>query len=250
MDDCEVDVIDRNGWRKTFEVKKSVMHIGSDDQNDLVLEQKRGGGVAPRHAQLILMPGQGYRLINLGDTEIVLGDAEQFRLAPRTTTVISSGNRVLIGDFTLTFRFDTTSKSEKSPSTGAIGQPLTRSQSGLIGLALSMPQTRLLPGQSIEGAVMVSNLGDKSGVQFKLDVRGVAPECYTIGAGPILFPNATKDVLFRLRHTQGPILLAGEQHLEIHATAPEAYPGEVVVVSQMVQVQPYYAHTLRPIGTL
>ena len=77
----EIEVIDKDGWKKTFPIRKNIFHIGSVTANDVVLEAKRGAGIAPRHAQFIALQEGGYRLVNLGDTEIHLEGTEN-RIVP------------------------------------------------------------------------------------------------------------------------------------------------------------------------
>jgi hypothetical protein len=56
----KLEVIDKDGWRNEFRLEKTIVHIGSDPRNDIVLERGRGGNVAPLHAQLILSASQGH----------------------------------------------------------------------------------------------------------------------------------------------------------------------------------------------
>lgn len=233
----EIEVTDRDGWRKTFPLEKPLIYIGSDARNDIVLAPTRGGGVAPRHLQLLSVPGQSIRLINLGDADIFLGPRDSDALAPRATAVLTAEVTLSVGEFTLTFHGG-------GGSSGGGSGLERRSATHAIGVELALPQAQLAPGQMVEGAVTVRNLGEKAGVQFKLEVEGLPPDCYTLGPGPLLFPNAAKVVPFCLRPPAQPTALAGTYHLAIHATAPEAYPGEKATVSRDVQILPYYFHTL------
>jgi hypothetical protein len=61
----------------------------------------------------------------------------------------------------------------------------------------------------------------------------------------VLFPGAERSVTFKVRHPRKPQPPAGEHKFSIRATAPDAYPGESAVVSQTVQILPFYHHTLR-----
>lgn len=250
-----LDIIDRDGWRKAHPFQKRIIHIGSDAQNDIVLSSWRGGGVAPRHLQLITLPdSQGvYRLVNLGDTDILLGAAGDRALAPRAAVEITSGEQVRLGDFSLIFRGrgELTGVADSVPVTGVVGAAhtsgfaSTQASSRLIGLELFLPTNQLEPDRSIDGSLMVRNLGDKPAVQFKLAVEGLHPDCYDIGTGPLLFPNAEREVFFHLFHPRGPNLLAGKHRFSVRAKAPEAYPGESVTVSQVVHVLPFFDYTLR-----
>ena len=76
-------------------------------------------------------------------------------------------------------------------------------------------------------------------------VDGLDPACLEIGPGPLLFPNAEKEVPFRVHHPRSPKPPAGDYRLRIRATAPAAYPGESAIVTQMIHVLPYYSHRVR-----
>jgi hypothetical protein len=241
----QVEVVDRDGWRKAFPLEKHIVHIGSDPRNDIVLDSRRGAGVAARHLQLIALPANpGYRLVNLGDGDILLGESGERVLAPRSATDIADGAVLRVGDFTLLVccgEAALTVAGDARPP----GPMEAEASSQVIGLRLVLPQTHLKPGEPIDGAVVVRNLGDQPGVQFKLAVEGLHPDCYGIGAGPLLFPNAEKETLFRLSHPQSPCMPAGDHRFSVRATAPGAYPGESAVISQTIRMAPFYHHSLR-----
>ena len=264
-----VEITDRDGWRKEFPLEKSLLHIGSDARNDIVLETRRGGGVAPRHLQLIAIPGgAGFRAINLSDRDIAVGDAVGRSFSPRSALDIADGDHLRLGDFHLVFHLGASAgvSQAAAPPTAAPAplvrevasrEPATRpvaipgleivgaeNVSSHIGLKLSLPQATVEPDQPLDGMITVRNLGDEPGVQFRLEVEGLDPDYYEVGPGPILFPNVEKGVYLRLRHPQGPGLAAGRHRLRIHASAPDAYPGEQVSVSSEVEIVPYYNHTL------
>jgi hypothetical protein len=263
-----VEITDRDGWRKIFPLEKPLLHIGSDARNDIVLETRRGGGVAPRHLQLIAVPGgtagsggaPAYRAINLSDRDIAVGEAQGRSLSPRAATEIADGETLRLGDFVLVFRLDTGPGVSRPASAalvadagpaaavrparaevGAVGVAETSSH---IGLSLSLPRAMVYPDQPLDGIITVRNMGEESGVQFRLELEGLDPDCYEIGPGPILFPNVEKGVYLQLRHPRGPGLAAGRHTIQIHVSAPDAYPGERVSVSHEIEIVPYYHHTL------
>ncbi len=232
-----LEVIDREGWQKELPLERTIVHIGSDPRSDVVLEPARGGGVAPLHAQLIAAnSGLGYQLVNLGDTDILLGSSGDQVLPPRSVTRLADGLLFKLGEFTLIFHCG-----DEGPSAGFAGTP---GDSRYIGLKLSLSQTRLGPKRSLEGRVTVSNLGDRSGAQFNLELEGMEPDCFDIEPGPILAAGATKEVSFRLYH-RGDKPIAGDRRIVIRAEAPNAYPGEEVTVSQAIEILPLYRHSLR-----
>jgi hypothetical protein len=223
-------VTNQDGWRKEFLLEKNLIYIGSALDNDIVLAMEQGRGVGPRHLQLIAMPG-GYRAVNLGDTSILIGDQE---IEPRFAVDVGDGTELRIGEFGITFHFEE-----------VVGTSST-SSSNAIGLGLALPRTVVLsPDQPVEGAVLVRNLGTESGVQFQLELEGLDEASYEMGPGPILFPNAEKEVFLRLYHPRKPHPPAGAHHIRLRAAAPDAYPGQSAVESRDVEILPYRHHTLR-----
>ncbi|MBI1879377.1 MAG: hypothetical protein HYR94_14360, partial [Chloroflexi bacterium] len=231
-----LEVIDREGWRKEYSLQKTLLHIGSDARNDIILEVERGAGVAPLHAQLISLAnggGLGYRLVNLGNTDILLGASGDQPLPPRSAIEIADGQMFRLGEYTLVIH------SHSAPSGSLAANSGTQ-----IGLSLALPHTRLAPHQPLRGMVIVCNLGDRTGVKFDLELEGLDSDCYEIEPGPLLASGAEKEVSFQLFHW-GNRPLAGNRSITIYATAPHAYPAERASVSQMIQVLPFYRHQLR-----
>jgi hypothetical protein len=261
-----VQITDKDGWHKVFPLDKTLVHIGSDSRNDIVLGGQHGGGVAPRHLQLIALqpvpgPGAGraapavsgqmpgYRVVNLGEQDVVVGNAQASTLLPRSALEIVDGMSLQVGEFVLVFQLGET---ERGPRAMPVQQlptsvAATRAErtSAAIGLRLALPDRPLDPEMPLEGTVTVRNQGHEPGVQFRLEFEGLAPDCYEMGPGPILFPNVEKGVTLRLQHPRRPSPPAGPHVIRIRATAPEAYPGESAVVSRELQILPYYSHVLR-----
>ncbi len=225
-----IEIIDKNGWRKTHPLpEKPILRIGSNAGNDIVLAGDVGGGVAPVHAQLVAA-GSEYRLVNLADTNIRLGETGEPSLAARSTAVLSDGDQFMLGDFTLVFYGE-----------GGFQPGAVRNNSEHMGLQLTLSQTALSPGQSVNGKVLVQNLSQETGIQFELELQGLEEQFYDLEPGPLLSSGGEKEVLLRLHH-RGTRPLAGEHQLTLRATAPKNYPGEQVSVSQSIRVLPYYRH--------
>ncbi|MEW5959690.1 MAG: hypothetical protein AB1801_18345 [Chloroflexota bacterium] len=234
-DQSMIEVIDRTGWRKEYVLTKAIIYIGCDARNDIILEKERGSGVDPLHAQLIhLANGQGVRLVNLGSAGILLGAAGDQTLGPHSPMELVDGQILKLGEFTLIFH----------TGRAAPGATLPASAQQRLGLNLFLPQTRLAPHQSLEGMVLVRNLGDRSGVKFKVELEGLEPTCFEIEPGPILPSGGEKEVSFAIFH-RGRQPLAGDYQLIFRVTAPTAYPAEQVTATQTIQVLPFYRHTLR-----
>lgn len=233
-DDRKLEVIDPNGWRKEYPLEKTVIFIGSDPASDIPLRVDPGAGIAARHLQLIAVPDVGYRLVNLGESGVLVGPAGDREITPRASAELTEGEQIKIGEFILIVRGEVWS------SGGAAG-PTSRSKN--IGLSLTLPKSELAPHETLEGIVTVFNLGDFSGAQFDLDLAGFDSDCFELEPGPLLSSGADKEVLFRLYHL-GHKPLAGDVNLTGRAMAPKAYPAEQVSVSRLVRVLPYYSYQL------
>ncbi len=264
-----VEVIDKGGWCRSFPLNKNIIHIGSDARNDIVIETWHGNGLVARHLQLVPSPTSslGYRLVNMGTIEVLLGSNGERSLPPRAAIDLADDDTVRLGELTFIFHGEGASVASATnaaagavaaqPSAANRAAPVIVAALGVttaavaavrkgnpIGLNLTLLQALLTPGQPIDGAITIKNQGDKTGVQFKIEVEGFDPDSYELGPAPILFPDVEKQVLFRLRHPQKPHPPAGDRRLTIRVTAPNAYPGEVATVSQVVQVAPCIKHSL------
>ncbi len=279
-------VIDRDGWRKEFPLSKPITFVGSDPADDIVLEAARGGGVSPRHAQIILQGGGG-RVITLGGPITINTAAGGQAVQLYTATPLNNGDRLAIGEFQIVFMADaaapvyapapvavpafsapipaitapaTASTPVSSAAPAAVpATPVPKPVAGMqapapsvveapspsIGVRLTLPPTPLAPDQPLEGTVTIRNQGARPGAQFRLQVDGLDADCCEIGPGPMLFPNAEKDVFLRISHPRRPYPPAGNVTITVRATAPDAYPGEIAGASQVIALLPYYNQTLR-----
>lgn len=273
-----ITVTDRDGWRKEFTIQKSIVYIGSDPANDIVLDGARGAGVAPRQLQLLTLAanGVGYRLVNLGGGDLVVGAAGSGALAPFGSAALKEGDQIKLGDFTLVFSNldpvnSTAAQALPAPPAGAAAtlatassvagsapvpsQPVPDSQAdktsagNSIGLRLTLPALPLAPDRPLEGSIIVRNQGTRPGAQFRLQVEGLDPGWYEIGPSPILFPNAEKEIPLRIIHPRKPNPPAGEFRFSVRASAPDAYPREVASVTQAITILPYYSLKLRWLTT-
>jgi hypothetical protein len=269
-----IEITDKDGWRKEFQIRKTITHIGCDAANDLVLEPLRGAGVLPRHVQLITGNGL-FRLVNIGNVEFKawqLGDVpREIQVSPFSAIDLQNGMQIKLGDFRLKLALDDgqLALTGESALAGAGALALAANSSNgnaagngapaalppgdgnpfiigaeVIGLKLKLPRAVLSPNQPLAGTVAVRNRGSKTGVQFKLEVIGLPAEMVEIGPGPILFPNAEKEVPIKFVHPMGPRPPAGELRVVIRAVAPDAYPGQSASIAQFLNIAPYYSHKM------
>lgn len=245
-----IEVADREGWRREHPLQKNIIHVGSDSRNDIVLDTAHGAGVSPRHLQLIALDGQGFRLVNIGSTDVSIGAVGERTIAPLGVLDLGSGERVKVGDFLLTLytgpgggsgSVASASGAAVSTATGSGGER----NSGSVGLSVSFPNITVSPVRPIDGIVNVRNLGDKNSVQFRIEIDGLDPEFYEIGPGPILFPGAEKSVSLRIHHPRKADPPAGDLRIRIRATAPSAYPGDSAQVTQVIRILPFHTYKLR-----
>jgi len=239
--ESRIEVINKFGWRKEFVLDKPIVQIGRDARNDLVLEDGFENGIAPRHAQMLpsSVNAQGMRLVNLSEKDILiyaqggkadlavtLAQSPSATITPRSSGEVSSGDLVRLGDFSLVFQG------------GA-------SYSEIVRLTLEMPSKSLTLDRPLTGLLSINHVGNKAAVQFRIELEGLDPDSFEIGPGPVLFPNAEKQVNFRLLHPKRPYPPAGEHQVTFHVTAPDAYPNERATISTQIDVAPLFRHKMR-----
>ncbi|MCS7060122.1 MAG: FHA domain-containing protein [Anaerolineae bacterium] len=262
MQNARIEIEDRDGWCKTVVLHKAITHIGSDARNDIVLDSWRGSGVSARHAQVIAV-GTTCRLVNIGGAEMLASAGVQEALAPvppLSAVVLHDGAQIKLGDFRLRFFIPSPSalSSTLSPATPMLdhvpqfsavpdqtaSNSSDSSTSSAIGLSVRLSDTALSPERPLEGVVAVRNQGDRAGAQFRLEITGLEPDMFEIGAGPILFPNVEREVPLRIVHSRKSHPPAGDVTFVIRATAPAAYPGQSATVRQVIRILPFYHHVL------
>lgn len=229
--ESRIEVVNHHGWQKAFVLQKNIIHIGSDERNDIVLHDDHAHDVAPRHAQLIPSPinRQGLRLINLSDEAIQLWphpESEPRTVLPRDSAEILSGDCAQIGNFKLKFHGGD-------------------ARSELLAIRVSLESTELTLEQPIHGYVTVYHRGDEAGVQLKIEVEGIDPVNVDIDPGPVLFPDTEKEVPFVIHHSGREFPPAGEHPVTFHVAAPDIYPNERASTVQMINVEPLYRHALK-----
>jgi hypothetical protein len=232
--ESRIDVINREGWRKEFTLRRSILYVGSQPGVDIFLPQPE---IAPRHLQFVpsSVNRLGYRVINLSSVDVLVrpranGGLNAPRvLAPRSSIEIADGDTIALADYSLVFQ----------------GGAQT---SQVIQARVEITSTRIDIDQPLEGAVVIKNAGDKAGVQFLVEIQGWDPKLLQIEPGPVLFPDVEKRCGFRLLHPKQPLPVAGEQTVTFVVTAPADYPGESAVMAQAVTVAPFFAHKVRVIA--
>ncbi len=246
--ESRIEVINRFGWRKDFVVEKPIIQIGRDARNDIVLDDGHNTTISPRHAQLLpsAVNRQGMRLVNLSNQEILVFASSDRQLvggahmageqvaeavptqvvAPRSSAELSDGDVLKMGEFTLIVHGG-------------------EQRSGVVELSVETAGHELALDRPLTGVLKIHHVGDKAAVQFRVEVEGLDSDCYEMGPGPVLFPNAEKQVNFRLIHPRRAYPPAGPHRVTFHVTAPDAYPGERASVSTEVHVAPFYQHKMR-----
>jgi hypothetical protein len=242
-----IEVINKYGWRKEFVIDKPIVQIGRDARNDIVLDDGHDNSIVARHAQLLpsTVNRLGMRLINLSDREIqvlpggasaiaapggatgiVQATRPPVTLAARSSGEVAPGDALKIGEFTLIFHGG-------------------EQQSGVLKLDIESSGTLLELERPLTGTLTIRHLGNQAAVQFKIEVDGLDPDVVEIGPGPVLFPNAEKQVPFRLRHPKRAFPPAGKHRVTFTVSAPAAYPDERATIALDLQIAPFYRHKMR-----
>lgn len=229
--EAQIEVVNPEGWKREYPLKRAILYVGSAPGSDILLP---AGEVAPRHLQFVPSTANraGYRLINLGGAPVtVQGGAGggPREVAPRGSLEINDGDQVELAGYRIILH------------SGEV-------VSGVIQVRLEVPVARLTFDKPLDGALYIRNGGDRAGVQFMVEVQGIDNRFVQIEPGPVLFPDVEKRVAFRLTHPRMSSPAAGEQPINFVVTAPEGYPGETAVASQVVSIAPFFAHKVRLIA--
>lgn len=229
-----VEVIDKTGWTKKYYLDQWITQIGGDQSNQIVLDASRGSGVSSVHAQLLYLPETGnvYRLVNLGDTYIMMGETGHQAITPLSYMDIQNGAKVQVGEFTLVFHLE------------GEGPGVVKEISQNFEVSLSLGRRRLTPGGKLGGSIILKNLGEAEHIQFRIELEGLPEDCYQIDSPPLMFPDMETVIPIQIYHRKTRPL-AGEQQLSIRVESPKGYPGEQVVVKQTLHVLPYYEHKVK-----
>lgn len=235
-----LEVEDQTGWKQVKCLPDvTTISLGSHKQNNIVLPECRGAGVAEFHAQLIVNADDKtpYQLVNHTDHVIHYGTEGELTntIAPRSAAPLADKNVFHLGEYTI--KLHTTGQLTSRP-TGEDDQPA-------LGLSLNLQENRLKPNRDLSGQVRVRNLGDQSGAKFELMLESeqLSSECYTLEPGPMLSAGAEGQLTLRLIH-RGQLPPAGNSQVILRATAPAAYPGQQVEFPFVIYVEPHYEHEL------
>jgi hypothetical protein len=274
-----LEVTDRDGWRKEFPLERRLVLVGSNPSNQIALAESRGQGVERLHLQLMLDENDPFhcKVLNTSSGALEINEGgEPVMLDPRKSRVVAMNTEIKVGEFRLQLcgagpgvplaasngNGHRESSIHAPNSTPVAGSPFVEPAfvrqrlaappvfaPGPVGLAVRLTQATLTRSQPAEAVVTISNRGDKTAVQFRLQVDGLPPESIEVPPLPLLFPGAEKTFGMTLSHPPT-VLRAGPHLLRFIAVAPDAYPGEQATVQQTVNVPAIYTHELSIRGPL
>lgn len=227
-----ITVLNKTGWSKLFNLEKSLVMVGSDSLNDIVLSDEIGSGVAPMHFQLICEqnPEPILRILNLRNTPITRVNLLSFRNAPiqpQKMTQLFEGDQLTLGSYTLTISL---------VSYGFI--KVERSEN--LGMELKLPHLNLRQNEVISGKVKLTNFSQQKYSQFNVDLIGLPIDCYQIDPVPMLYPGASEELAIHIfhRNNQPP---AGECAIQLLLTASQSFPTELVTIDAVLHVEPVFS---------
>lgn len=226
---------------------RDVYTIGRENDQDIVLP---GDNVSRRHARLERAPGDVYRLIDFGSKNGTwLGG---YRLIKNVAETWEKSETARIGDFWL--RIETPSDHEAPVFEAAVENggaarpevalppPVTPMETEKIGVTVSSPTLRVVPGQTTTLSVEVANRSDLVD-HFKVEAIGLPPEWVTQPAQPLyLLPHNRDSTSLTFHPPLTSTSSAGGHAFEIRVTARAmgiTSPG----VQGALNVEPFYAYT-------
>jgi len=99
----ELTIIEQNGWKKSVEIKKAVIRIGSAAANDVQLTSPQ---ISPVQLQLHYLQENPStcKVLNVGGEVVVWQNQSQAVLPPYALTHISNGSEIVLGEYRIQFK--------------------------------------------------------------------------------------------------------------------------------------------------
>lgn len=217
---------------------QSVINIGSDSGNDIVL---RGAKVADFHAMLNYA-GSTWHLIPLDPGYPVLLNGRG--IGPEGST-LPTGSVLSIGDYRLTVSVNGMNAdilvAQTAPLPGDVkeaGTPEETSGKNIL-LTITAPGTyEVETGNTVEYELTVTNAGPLV-ANMQIQLQGV-PSAWVQIIPPVLNLNEARKGTFQVRISppRDPSSEAGEYHLHFVAISPN-YPGETATADTSLMVLPF-----------
>lgn len=228
-----VKVSNKAGWTKVFTLEKSILMIGGDSSNDIILPDQDGQSSVPVFMQLICQGGSynAIRAINLRNTAIPrfnLNTLLSNPILPMQTIELNEGDQLSMGGYTLVFSL-----------AGQGFRFFQRSED--LGAEVILPGLDLEANSILRGQITLTNFSRQIHTQFDLSIQGLPPQAYQIDPIPLLHAGGTETLALYFFHL-GQEPPAGPCPVQIRVAAPEAFPGQSVQISFDLNVAPVTAY--------
>ena len=216
----KIRVINENDWEKVYELDKSIVRIGSQVSCDV---QLRDQNIQPLEMQIVRSGDSDINYVArfFADNIMLTRGDQTFPVTQVTPYDILDGDKILIGSYRLILSFeDERTRVRTSPHMSA---------------ELFLTKRELALESSINGMLLLKNLGTEKPCQFRMRMTGIPDDCFQSAPLPLLYPGSSSTVGFIITHLR--VRPAPGFHtLSIVVTAPDDYFGETLEFNQDIYV--------------
>jgi len=218
----ELIVFEQSGWIKPVKIEKSITRVGSAAGNDVQIDSTN---ISPVQLQIIYSPEQANRckVMNLSGTLNLKSSGKLSALPAFTTVDMYDGDEIELAEYRLQVKLPLNSSLLKTSS--------------VIDASLRFSDPVLRPEYPTTGQLTIKNNGEREAGQFLVSITGLPEDCFHIDPVPLMYPGAQEETgICLFHHMTYP--LAGYHTLTVTVSAPDTYPGEVLLLQQKLFVSP------------
>ena len=220
----KIHIINENDWEKVYELDKSIIRVGSQVTCDV---QLRDGNIQPLIMQIVRSGGtdEKYVIRFFADNIILTRGDQVFPVSQVTPYDILDGDKFTFSNYRMIISLEDEKARIRTTTHISAEMFLTKRD-----LALE---------SSINGMLLLKNLGTEKPCQFRMRITGIPLECVQFAPMPYLYPGSSSSVGFIISHLHTKPS-PGFHTVSITVSAPEDYFGEELEFNQDIYVHPVF----------
>ena len=223
----KIRIINENDWEKVYEFDKSIIRIGSQVSCDI---QLRDQNIQPLEMQIVRSGDSDINYIArfFADNIMLTRGDQTFPVTQVTAYDILDGDKILIGSYRLILSFEDERTRVRT--------------SAHMSAELFLTKRELALESSINGMLLLKNLGTEKPCQFRMRMTGIPNDCFQSAPLPLLYPGSSSTVGFIISHLRTKPA-PGFHTLSIVVSAPDDYFGETLEFNQDIYVHAVFDNT-------
>ena len=222
-----IRIINENDWEKVYEFDKSIIRIGSQVSCDI---QLRDQYIQPLEMQIVRSGDSDITYVArfFADNIMLTRGDQTFPVTQVTAYDILDGDKIVIGSYRLILSFE---------------DERTRVRTSThMSAELFLTKRELALESSINGMLLLKNLGTEKPCQFRMRMTGIPNDCFQSAPLPLLYPGSSSTVGFIISHLRTKPA-PGFHTFSIVVTAPDDYFGEILEFNQDIYVHAVFDNT-------